>query len=180
MLPARTVVLTSLAMLAFAGNSVLCRVALAQTGIDPASFTSIRLASGAVVLWLVVRLTRQGQSGGGSWGSALALFGYAACFSFAYVSLTAATGALLLFGAVQATMIGHGLRAGARFTRWAGAGLVLFGKADAMEQAEKKVAGGAPGLALHKADKLIYASSRITSSIPRNCSTRARSLRVSR
>lgn len=112
-------------MLAFAGNSVLCRVALAQTGIDPASFTSIRLASGAVVLWLVVRLTRQGQSGGGSWGSALALFGYAACFSFAYVSLTAATGALLLFGAVQATMIGHGLRAGERFTRWQVAGLVL-------------------------------------------------------
>lgn len=125
MLPARTVVLTSLAMLAFAGNSVLCRVALAQTGIDPASFTSIRLASGAVVLWLVVRLTRQGQSGGGSWGSALSLFGYAACFSFAYVSLTAATGALLLFGAVQATMIGHGLRAGERFTRWQVAGLVL-------------------------------------------------------
>lgn len=112
-------------MLAFAGNSVLCRVALAQTGIDPASFTSIRLASGAVVLWLVVRLTRQGQSGGGSWGSALSLFGYAACFSFAYVSLTAATGALLLFGAVQATMIGHGLRAGERFTRWQVAGLVL-------------------------------------------------------
>ena len=112
-------------MLAFAGNSVLCRVALAQTGIDPASFTSIRLASGAVVLWLVVRLTRRGQSGGGSWGSALALFGYAASFSFAYVSLTAATGALLLFGAVQATMIGHGLRAGERFTRWQVAGLVL-------------------------------------------------------
>jgi len=125
MLPARTVVLTSLAMLAFAGNSVLCRVALAQTGIDPASFTSIRLASGAVVLWLVVRLTRRTQSGGGSWGSALALFGYAACFSFAYVSLTAATGALLLFGAVQATMIGHGLRTGERFTRWQVAGLVL-------------------------------------------------------
>lgn len=125
MLPARTVVLTSLAMLAFAGNSVLCRVALAQTGTDPASFTSIRLASGAVVLWLVVRLTRRGQSGGGNWRSALALFGYAACFSFAYVSLTAATGALLLFGAVQATMIGHGLRAGERFTRWQVAGLVL-------------------------------------------------------
>ena len=112
-------------MLAFAGNSVLCRSALAQTGIDPASFTSIRLASGAVVLWLVVRLTRRGQSGGGNWRSALALFGYAACFSFAYVSLTAATGALLLFGAVQATMIGHGLRAGERFTRWQVAGLVL-------------------------------------------------------
>lgn len=125
MLPARTVVLTTLAMLAFAGNSVLCRVALAQTGIDPASFTSIRLASGAVVLWLVVRLTRQGQSGGGNWRSALALFGYAACFSFAYVSLTAATGALLLFGAVQATMIGQGLRTGERFTRWQVAGLVL-------------------------------------------------------
>ena len=110
-------------MLAFAGNSVLCRVALAQTGIDPASFTSIRLASGAVVLWLVVRLTRQGQSGGGSWGSALALFGYAACFSFAYVSLTAATGALLLFGAVQLSMLGYGLCHGEKINLQRGVGL---------------------------------------------------------
>jgi drug/metabolite transporter (DMT)-like permease len=122
---ARMTALTSLAMLAFASNSVLCRVALKQTGIDAASFTAIRLVSGAVMLWLVVRITRRTQSGSGNWRSAFALFAYAAGFSFAYVSLPAATGALLLFGAVQATMIGHGLRAGERFTKGQLAGLVL-------------------------------------------------------
>jgi drug/metabolite transporter (DMT)-like permease len=122
---ARMTALTSLAMLAFASNSVLCRVALKQTGIDAASFTAIRLVSGAVMLWLVVRFTRRTQSGSGNWLSAFALFAYAASFSFAYVSLPAATGALLLFGAVQATMIGHGLRAGERFTTGQLAGLVL-------------------------------------------------------
>jgi drug/metabolite transporter (DMT)-like permease len=106
--------LTSLAMLAFAGNSLLCRVALTETGIDPASFTTIRLTSGAVMLWLVVRI-KHGQAGGkGNWLSAFALFVYAAGFSYAYVSLPAAVGALLLFGAVQATMIGRGLWAGER------------------------------------------------------------------
>ena len=122
---ARILILTSLAMLAFAGNSLLCRLALKHTGIDPASFTTIRLISGAVTLWLVVRVRDAASAGGGNWLSAWALFAYAAGFSFAYVSLPAATGALLLFGAVQATMIGHGLRTGERLGRMQFAGLML-------------------------------------------------------
>jgi drug/metabolite transporter (DMT)-like permease len=122
---ARIVVLTSLAMIAFAGNSLLCRVALKDTGIDAASFTTIRLVSGALMLWLIVRMSRGGRSGRGNWPSAFALFAYAAGFSFAYVSLPAATGALLLFGAVQATMIGHGIRAGERLRKMQWVGLVL-------------------------------------------------------
>ena len=123
----RTMTLTALAMLAFAGNSLLCRMALKTTAIDPASFTTLRLLSGALVLWLLVRVReRRGTyAADGNWPSALALFAYAAGFSFAYVSLSAATGALLLFGAVQATMIGHGLWAGERFQRLQWVGLVL-------------------------------------------------------
>jgi len=121
----RILILTSLAMLAFAGNSLLCRMALKHTAIDPASFTTIRLLSGAVTLWLVVRVRGGASAGRGNWLSALALFAYAAGFSFAYVSLPAATGALLLFGAVQATMIGHGIRAGERLGRMQLVGLLL-------------------------------------------------------
>jgi len=122
---ARTAVLTTLAMMAFASNSLLCRVALDHTGIDAASFTTIRLISGAIMLWLVVR-TRGGTVGGrGNGLSALALFAYAAGFSYAYVSLPAATGALLLFGAVQATMIGYGLWAGERLLKRQLTGLLL-------------------------------------------------------
>lgn len=112
-------------MIAFAGNSLLCRVALKDTGIDAASFTTIRLVSGAVTLWLIVRMSGEGRAGGGNWPSAFALFAYAAGFSFAYVSLPAATGALLLFGAVQATMIGYGIRAGERLRKMQSVGLVL-------------------------------------------------------
>lgn len=122
---ARLVALTALAMIAFAGNSLLCRAALKHTAIDPASFTAVRLVSGALTLWLVVRMRRGALAGGGNWLSALALFAYAAGFSFAYVSLPAATGALLLFGAVQATMIGHGIRAGERLGRMQLVGLAL-------------------------------------------------------
>lgn len=122
---ARLIVITSLAMLAFAGNSLLCRVALKQTSLDAASFTSIRLVSGAVMLWLLVRLRQGRQTGGGNWLSALALFAYAASFSFAYLSLSAATGALLLFGAVQATMLGYGLWQGERLRKAQLAGLLL-------------------------------------------------------
>ncbi|MDA3877311.1 MAG: DMT family transporter [Halothiobacillus sp.] len=111
---ARIIVLTSLAMMAFAGNSLLCRAALAQGHIDEASFTALRLASGALMLWFLVRLRRGPHTGGGNWLSAGALFAYASGFSFAYMSLPAATGALLLFGAVQVTMIGQGLWAGER------------------------------------------------------------------
>lgn len=121
----RIAALTSLAMIAFAGNSLLCRVALAHTSIDPASFTTIRLVSGAVMLWLLVRMGRSTLPGGGNWLSALALFVYAAGFSFAYGSLPAATGALLLFGAVQSTMIGYGIWAGERLLKTQLVGLVL-------------------------------------------------------
>lgn len=121
----RLFALTALAMLAFAGNSLLCRAALKHTGIDASSFTVVRLISGALVLWLLVRLRAGSTVGQGSWGSALALFAYAAGFSFAYVSLPAATGALLLFGAVQATMIGVGLWRGERLRRWQLVGLAL-------------------------------------------------------
>ena len=112
-------------MIAFACNSLLCRAALRHTRIDAASFTTIRLASGAVMLWLLIRLRRGSRTGSGNWLSALALFAYAAGFSLAYVSLPASTGALLLFGAVQATMIGHGIRAGERLSRWQLVGLAL-------------------------------------------------------
>ena len=112
--PTRLFVLTLVAMIAFAGNSLLCRLALKQTAIDPASFTSIRLLSGAVALWLIVRMRKVAWKNAGNWPSALALFGYAAAFSFAYVTLSAGTGALLLFGAVQATMIFWGLLKGER------------------------------------------------------------------
>jgi len=120
-----TLSLTLLAMIAFAGNSLLCRLALQQTAIDPASFTTLRILSGALTLWLIVRLRSSSHSAAGSWPSALALFAYAAAFSYAYVSLSAATGALLLFGAVQATMIGYGLWTGERMRPRQTMGLAL-------------------------------------------------------
>lgn len=121
----RIMILTSMAMIAFAGNSLLCRLALKQTAIDPASFTSIRLVSGAVMLWLIVQLKRGQSEGNGNWVSAFSLFAYAAGFSFAYVSLPAGTGALLLFGAVQVTMISFGLSRGERLHGWQLIGFML-------------------------------------------------------
>ena len=114
----RILVLTLLAMIAFAGNSLLCRAALQTGRIDAASFTTIRVVSGALALWLIVRLQRGGAAKAGSWPSGLALFAYAAAFSFAYLTLTAATGALILFGAVQATMIGTAFWRGDRLGGW--------------------------------------------------------------
>lgn len=127
--PLHTTLLTVLALVAFAGNSVLCRMALAHTAIDPASFSSIRLASGAVALWLIVRCRSGRPEIGGSWSSAGALFVYAASFSFAYVTLPTGAGALLLFGAVQATMIAAGLWAGERMStgQWGGFVVALGG-----------------------------------------------------
>ena len=122
---ARLFALTLFAMVAFAGNSLLCRAALKSSPIDAASFTTIRIASGAIALWVIVRWRADLPAGEGSWPSALALFAYAAAFSFAYLSLTAATGALILFGAVQVTMIGWGIRSGDRLGPWQIAG-VLF------------------------------------------------------
>lgn len=115
-----TLALTALAMLAFAANSILCRMALAGPLIDPASFTAVRLVAGAVTLAVLVGV--RGDAGklaaAGSWRSAAALFAYAAAFSFAYVSLGASTGALILFGAVQITMIGVGAARGERLSAW--------------------------------------------------------------
>ena len=119
----RWAALTALAMTAFAGNSLLCRLALQHTAIDPASFTTVRLLSGALVLWALVRW--RGQRPAGDWWSAGVLFVYAAAFSYAYLSLSAGTGALLLFGAVQATMLGWGLWRGQRLRLGQTAGLVL-------------------------------------------------------
>lgn len=122
---ARILTLTLLALLAFAGNSLLCRAALSRTHIDAASFTTLRLLSGALVLWLLVRLRAGKSVGKGSWLSALALFGYAAAFSFSYLQLPAAAGALILFGAVQTTMIGYGLWSGERLRVAQLSGLLL-------------------------------------------------------
>jgi len=126
----RTAFLTALALVAFAGNSILCRLALGSHLIDPAGFTAVRLGSGALTLWLVTAL----RAGGlprteGQWGSAVALFAYAAAFSLAYITLSAGTGALILFGAVQLTMILAGLRAGERPrpAEWLGLALALGG-----------------------------------------------------
>jgi len=122
---ARTLLLTAVAMLAFAGNSLLCRWALKTTQIDPATFTSLRLLSGALMLALLLRLRQRGFPVGGSWYGAAALFIYAAAFSFAYVSLDAGTGALLLFGAVQISMLLWGWRQGERPSSASLAGLSL-------------------------------------------------------
>jgi drug/metabolite transporter (DMT)-like permease len=124
MSPARLALCTVLALVAFAGNSLLCRAALAQGGSDAAGFTLLRLLSGAVALALLAQLRPNGH-GRGDWRSAWALFAYAAAFSFAYLQLTAATGALLLFGAVQATMIARGLWLGERLRPLQLTGLLL-------------------------------------------------------
>ena len=124
-IPGHAILLTALAMLAFAANSILCRIALERTAIDPASFTAIRLISGAAMLWIVVRIRRGDTKLAGNLASALALFVYAAGFSFAYVSLPTATGALLLFGTVQITMMGHAIWAGERLRPLQVSGYVL-------------------------------------------------------
>ncbi|MBA1272192.1 DMT family transporter [Stutzerimonas azotifigens] len=120
----RILLLTTLAMLAFTGNSLLCRIALRDTAIDASSFTAVRLVSGALVLWALVRL-RARQPLGGSWPGALSLFVYAAGFSFAYRELAAGTGALLLFGAVQLCMLSIGWLRGERLTGLQSLGLLL-------------------------------------------------------
>ncbi|WP_420457641.1 DMT family transporter [Rubrivirga sp.] len=114
-------------MAAFAANSVLARLALATTATDAASFTAVRVVAGAVVLWAVVRARR--RSVGGSWASAVALVVYAASFSVAYLQLTAGTGALVLFGAVQLTMIGWGISRGERLSgpAWLGIAVAVGG-----------------------------------------------------
>ncbi|NCF62590.1 MAG: EamA family transporter [Gammaproteobacteria bacterium] len=125
-----TVLLTAVAMLAFAANSLLCRMALGEGLIDAASFTSARVISGAVTLSLILlpRWRMQGRAPV-DWRAAAMLFTYMAFFSFAYLSLSAGTGALLLFGAVQLTMFVVALRSGEPFPAlsWAGLGLAVSG-----------------------------------------------------
>ena len=120
----RTIGMTALAMAAFAGNSVLCRMALGAGVIDAASFATVRIASGGLVLALLLTWRRR-KPARADWRTVAGLFAYVAFFSFAYMTLTTGTGALILFGAVQLTMFGVALRAGDRFSGASWAGLVL-------------------------------------------------------
>lgn len=119
----RRVLLTVLALTAFAANSLLCRLALLDGAIDPASFTTIRLLAGAVTLILLLRSLRQPDSA--SWASGFLLALYAVPFAFAYHYLSAGTGALIAFGAVQCTMILGSYRLGKRLNAPQWLGLVL-------------------------------------------------------
>lgn len=120
----RTIGMTALAMVAFAGNSVLCRMALGAGVIDAASFATVRIASGGLVLALLLTWRRR-KPARADWRTVAGLFAYVAFFSFAYMTLTTGTGALILFGAVQLTMFGVALRAGDRFSGASWAGLIL-------------------------------------------------------
>lgn len=126
--------ITALTMCAFAANSLLCRGALAPEHIDPFAFTAIRVASGALVLTAIATVAgrrdeKAGTEQNGSWGSGAALLAYALFFSLAYTRLDAATGALILFGLVQLTMITGGLIRGERpdARRWLGFVLAIGG-----------------------------------------------------
>lgn len=123
---AKYALLTLVAMLAFAANSLLCRLALGQQLIDPASFTAVRMISGAVMLGIILLPRwRTGRRSNVDWRSTAMLFMYMAFFSFAYLSLSAGTGALILFGVVQLTMFVAALRDGETFPLASWAGLVL-------------------------------------------------------
>src|SRR5215471_10459631 len=129
--PPRAILLTAVAMLCFAANSILCRLALAPGLIDAASFTTVRVFSGGAMLSTLAyvlrgRLPRLAQV---SLPSALALLGYLIFFSFAYARLDAGSGALILIGAVQISMFGIAFLEGERFllSQWAGLGLALSG-----------------------------------------------------
>jgi drug/metabolite transporter (DMT)-like permease len=149
----RIALLVVLALLGFAANSLLCRAALGAGSIDAASFTAIRIASGALVLVVLARGERAGN-----WWSALALFAYAAAFSFAYLRLVTATGALILFATVQVTMISIGVARGERprAVEWLGfviaiAGLVVLvlpglASPDPLGAALMAIAGAAWGI----------------------------------
>ncbi|MCB0714221.1 MAG: EamA family transporter [Ignavibacteriae bacterium] len=127
-----TLLVTLFTLIAFAANSLLCRMALGGELIDPVSFTTLRLASGALALVTISRLVserKEPQQPRGSWASGLALFAYAGAFSLAYTSLNAGTGAVILFGSVQVTMIGAALKGGERLrpTQWLGSAAALIG-----------------------------------------------------
>lgn len=126
--------LTLLTLVAFASNSILCRLALASDSIDAGLFTLVRIVSGAVALIILSYAhKRKSPVGSGNWISGALLFSYAAAFSYAYINLSAGTGGLLLFGTVQFTMIGVGIYRGERpsILEWLGliaaqAGLVVL------------------------------------------------------
>jgi drug/metabolite transporter (DMT)-like permease len=121
----RTILATGFALIAFAANSILCRMALRTASIDPATFTSIRFLAGAITLCMVLALSARRVRLKGHWASAAILCAYAIAFSFSYLSLTAGTGALLLFGAAQIIMIGAGLLAGERINKLIAAGWLI-------------------------------------------------------
>jgi len=125
----RVLASTLLALVAFAGNSILCRAALGEDVVDAASFSSIRLLSGALTLWVLVALRRGRTEPGGSWLGAAWLFLYAVPFSFAYETLATGTGALILFGSVQATMQIAAVVSGERpgWLHWLGLLIALCG-----------------------------------------------------
>lgn len=127
----KTIFFTAIALIAFAANSVICRYALKDNAIDPGMFTSIRLSSGALILVILIFLSKKGskKKSKGSWVSAAMLFLYAAAFSYAYVSLEAGIGALIAFGVVQITMITSSIISGYRLSiiEWLGIILALSG-----------------------------------------------------
>lgn len=125
----KTLLFTGFALIAFAANSVLCRLALGEEAIDASSFTVVRLLSGIIMLLLILKISNSDQKSTsyGSWPAAFMLFLYAGAFSFAYITLDTGTGALILFGAVQLTMIFVALTKGdrLRISAWAGV-LIAF------------------------------------------------------
>src|SRR5262249_60138989 len=128
----RIVIVTSLTLLAFAANSILCRLALGGNLIDPVSFATLRLVNGALALAIVSRVAPESKGPknvDGAWASGFALFAYAIAFSLAYVSLSAGTGALILFGTVQVIMIGVALKSGESlgFAQWFGLAAAIGG-----------------------------------------------------
>lgn len=180
----RTLLLTATAMACFAGNSLLGRLALAEGHVDPATFTAIRLATGALVLAvLALRRTPDARAPAAKWTSAALLFAYAAPFSYAYLRLGAALGALILFAAVQATMVGWGVARGERPSAlgWVGivgasAGLVALtlpgrGAPDPLGAAEMALAGVAWGAyslrgRVASGDPVVLTSSSFTRALP--------------
>ena len=127
----KTIIFTVLALFAFAANSVLCRLALGENAIDAPSFTVIRLLSGTIVLLTIIRIKndKTASSTKGSWSASIMLFLYAVTFSFAYVTLDTGTGALILVGSVQITMILLSLISGDRLhiLEWTGLTIAFMG-----------------------------------------------------
>jgi drug/metabolite transporter (DMT)-like permease len=131
----KTILFTGLALIAFAANSVLCRLALGESAIDASTFTIVRLLAGAIVLTVIMSISKiksnsnTNSSTKGSWPASIALFIYALTFSFAYVTLDTATGALILFGSVQIAMILMSIFSGNRLhiSEWFGMAIAFTG-----------------------------------------------------